>query len=109
MTHLWINGDEYHMAQGDVGFLISVVSQTGEGRHVLREHPALTNQSREPRLRGWLGTTNNVARYGQGLARITEISLGGRFRVERLNAEDTDAALKELGHPELAPELGKPD
>lgn len=101
MTHLWINGDDYHMVEGNIGFLVFVVPQTGEDHYVLREHPALANQSREPRLTGWLGTTDNVARYGQGLARITEISLGGRFRVERLNAEDTDAALKELGHPEL--------
>jgi hypothetical protein len=101
MTHLWINGDDYHMVEGNIGFLVFVVPQTGEDHYVLREHPALANQSREPRLTGWLGTTDNVARYGQGLARITKIARNGRFRIQRLEVGDADAALNELGYPEL--------
>lgn len=40
---------------------------TGSGTaYELRDEPGRTNMSHEPRLHGWLGTTDNVYRYALG-------------------------------------------
>jgi len=88
---------------GTIGFLVQVAPERGGERYHLSDRPPYTNQSHEPRLRGWCGTDNNVARFGCGLARITRCARNGRALVTQLEGAALSAALEELGFPELDP------
>jgi hypothetical protein len=99
---MWINGEISESAVGSVGFLIERRRDGGGPSHHISGSPAHTNQSHEPRLFGWCGTTNNVATYALGLVRVTGHSAGGRLRVRRLANAEQAAALESLGWPELA-------
>lgn len=77
--------------------------QWREPRYSVCARPGRTNQSGEPRLTGWLGTTDNVARYARGLVRVGARTPNDRCRVERLPDAEVPAALEALGFPELTP------
>lgn len=95
--------DAYSVEIGAVGFLIEKSHDlTGVTYYELRSRPAHTNQSNEPRLKGWCGTYNNVATYAQGLARVTKLCKNGRVQVVNLKPVDYPWALKSLGYPDLA-------
>ena len=73
-------------------FLVRVVNENNGGAESMHlyEHPARTNQSHEECIDGWLGTTNNVARYAEGAVEVSgDIGKNGRdaYRVKRINAE----------------------
>ena len=62
--------DSDYLEDGDY-YLIKVCPERGEDHWVLRDEPGRTNVSHEPRVEGWLGTTDNVARFGRGCVRAT--------------------------------------
>lgn len=96
----WIDTTDCEVNEGDVGFLVEVQDQNNASeRWSLRERPAHTNQSHEPRLTGWCGTTNNRAVFAHGLARIAKTNSNGRVKVEGVDA--TEELLDGLGYPEL--------
>jgi hypothetical protein len=103
MTAIWINEEhvDYSIKDGDVAFLIERVREAPgmPSTHVLRGRPAHTNSSHEPRLWGWCGTTDNVAVYAQGLAKIVRRAKNGRCLLARVTP--TEALLEELGYPNL--------
>jgi hypothetical protein len=105
MATLWIDeNNAYDHEVGRVGFLVSVKPQGRAERLDLRDRPAHTNQSHEPRLTGWCGETNNVNVHAQGLAEVVRVAKNGRILLR--TTEDPDAitaALEELGYPELDP------
>jgi hypothetical protein len=99
---MWIDSDTYGMQVGQVGFLVKTERHERgmPTRRHLQSRPAHTNMSNEPRLTGWCGTTNNVATFAEGLARVVRIAQNGRALVERV--KPTRAVLKSLGYPDLA-------
>ena len=102
MTSMWIGPDET-LSAGDVGFLIAktnVLRRTA-ARYELRNTPAHTNQSHEPRLHGWCGTYNDLSTNAQGMVRVERMAKNGRAFVRELEGEELAAALEELGYPEL--------
>jgi hypothetical protein len=101
IAQTWIDG--YELSVGDIGFLVEVCPEQRADYCVLQDRPAYTNQSHEPRLYGWCGTTNNVARFGQGVARVIRCAKNGRACVQALEGAELTAALEELGFPELDP------
>jgi hypothetical protein len=104
---MWIGGDDDQFNVGDVGFLVNTYHETKQwDTHRLRQHPPKTNQSFQPRLYGWCGTTNGVACYGMGLAQVVKVAKNGRAYVKHLSAEEATKLLNdELGYPELVDQL----
>lgn len=103
MSTKWIGPDE-DLRVGDVGFLIEISNPYKRTETwILRDTPALTNQSREPLLHGWCGSYNDTSTNAHGMARVVKVARNGRAQIERLSGEDLEAALEELGYPELAP------
>jgi hypothetical protein len=99
---LWIGSDPY-LSVGDVGFLVECQHNLqGWTRYSLQDVPACTNMGHAEQLHGWCGTTNDVAVYARGVAKVERLAKNGRVRVQRLFGADRAAALEELGYPELA-------
>ena len=104
MTTMWIGPDEM-LKVGDFGFLVQKSNDNnGWERYELRDTPAYTNRSIEPRLEGWCGTYNDVATYGCGMWRVERLARNGRAFIRKLEGGELGAALEELGYPELMPE-----
>lgn len=100
-TSRWIGPDPM-LEAGDVGFLIENANEnTGGSQFFLRDTPACTNQSHEPRLHGWCGTWNNVGTHGHGMARVERVAKNGRAFVVELTGDELNDALDECGYPEL--------
>jgi hypothetical protein len=90
---------------GDVGFLIELVQTTRNStRFELRDLPAYTNQSHQPRLYGWCGTTNDISCHAAGMAKVIRLARNGRALVQQIEGDELAAALDDLGFPELTPE-----
>lgn len=103
MTTKWIGPDET-MSVGDVGFLINFCNPIrGSDRYELRDIPAYTNQSHQPRLHGWCGSYNDLSTNACGMARVERVAKNGRALVRELEGDELAAALDELGYPELMP------
>lgn len=100
-NRIWIGPDD-RLEVGQIGFLIER-SNTLQGwrRHSLQTLPAHTNQSRQPRLVGWCGTTNDVAVHAHGLAQVVRLAENGRALVQLLADDELRPALEALGYPEL--------
>jgi len=102
MASKWIDND--YAKVGFVGFLIETCDESNgnRSRWSLDESPARTNRSREPQLRGWCGTTNNVAVFARGLGKIEKLSANQeRAFVRILEGDELADALETLGYPEL--------
>jgi hypothetical protein len=103
---LWIDGKNTcdatgYVADNEPAFLVEVYHENnGRTVHYLDRRPPHTNQSFKPQLNGWCGTTNNVARYGRGLAKIVRRAKNGRVLV--VPVEPTREVLETLGYPDLA-------
>lgn len=103
MTTRWIGPDPL-LAVGDMGFLVENYNEsTGGSQFFLRDTPAYTNRSHEPRLSGWCGTWNNIGTHGHGIARVIRVARNGRALVSSLEGAELAAALEEFGYPELMP------
>lgn len=101
MTGMWI-GPADNLAVGLTGFLVeNSHAIKGWERIELRDLPAYTNQSHQPRLTGWCGTYNDVATHARGVGRVVRMARNGRAYVEILTGDELTAALEELGFPEL--------
>jgi hypothetical protein len=97
----WIGPDDT-LSVGDVGFLINFSNVIrGSERYEVRDTPAYTNVSNEPRLHGWCGTYNDLSTHACGMVRVERIAKNGRAFVRELEGEDLATALDELGYPEL--------
>jgi hypothetical protein len=104
MTSMWIGPDD-SLTTGQTGFLVEKSNEVrGWTRYELRDIPAHTNQSNEPRLHGWCGTNNDLATFGRGLVRVTRVARNGRAFVVELKGDELQAGLEELGYPDLAAE-----
>lgn len=62
-------------AIGDTVYLIATDDlNTSAPEQLWAQHmPGRTNQSREVRVNGWLGTTNNIHRSARGRGRIVQV------------------------------------
>ena len=105
MTQTWIGPvDSCNLPDvGSIHFLIRISKAGGFTRYDLRDTPAYTNQSQEPTLDGWCGTYNDVATYGQGLAKVVRIAKNGRVLLTRVDpqSDEGQAYLEEMGYPDL--------
>lgn len=98
----WVDGDMGEKI-GDVGYVVSV-ERDGYSRWSLRDRPGHTNQSNEPRLEGWCGTTDNRALHAHGVGRIVAMNRrGDRLRVEYLEGRELAEFLVSDGYPRLVP------
>lgn len=99
----WIDAD-YDNQIGEIGFLVTRQNNIrGWTKTHVSQSPAHGNMDHMPHLKGWCGTTNDVAVYAEGLARIEQFSKNGeRAKVRLLNPAETAEALEDLGYPELA-------
>lgn len=90
-------------------FVVEVLHILKPGLHhmELRYWPGITNQSREQRLQGWLGNTNDIYRCAHGAVEIyADHAAGGRLRAQRIDAEELlrqRKAAEELFREEGAP------
>lgn len=103
---LWIGNEYISYHEGQTGFLVEIRKDNhgGISSYSLCDYPPRTNESREPRLDGWCGTTDNVACYGRGVARVERLARNGRAFIRRLDGDESRAVLDELGYPELMPD-----
>lgn len=111
MAQKWIDEqsneyEPYPEKVGDMGFLVQFSNEIkGSDRYSLRYTPAYTNNSNQPRLKGWCGTYSDLATYGLGVWKIVRIAKNGRTLVEEvLNGPERDAFLEEMGYPDLTDE-----
>jgi hypothetical protein len=100
---MWIDSNYgYDTLAGTVGYLVQRSNSNRRSVTVtLQDRPAYTNQSREPRLTGWCGETNNVSVTGLGMARVSRVAKNGRMLVTMLHGAELSAALESTGFPEL--------
>lgn len=99
---MWV--DSYDREPGRAGFLIRCKPDGRPARHYLGDRPGRKNLSREPVLRGWLGSTDNISEDALGLARIVRITDTGDRALIRLIPAGSDeevSALEFLGWPDL--------
>ena len=103
MDKLWIEEQE-EFNVGDSAFLISFFNEsTSSTRYVLRNTPAYTNRSNEPKLYGWCGTYNNIGTYGEGAWQVVRIAKSGRYLIKELTRSELILFLEDMGYPELIP------
>jgi hypothetical protein len=103
MTTKWID-EQPGYEVGSKAFLIMFsYENTGAEHYVLRDQPAYTNVSREPRLTGWCGTYNNLGTHGEGAWEVIRIAKSGRLLIQQLGGDALNEFLEEMGYPELAP------
>ena len=102
MTSMWIGPDET-LTVGQIGFLVEKRQiLKGWERQELRDVPAHTNVSNQPRLHGWCGTYNDLSTHARGMVRVERVVSNGRAYVRELEGAELAAALDGLGYPELA-------
>ena len=101
MTGQWIGPDET-LTIGQVGFLVEHHNTLqGWRRYDVRDLPAKTNQSLEPRLHGWCGSYNDVSTHARGMVKVERVAKNGRAYVRELDGDELAAALEEFGYPDL--------
>lgn len=105
MTTQWIGPNET-LSLGDTGFLIefSTPMNGGYQRWDLRDTPAHTNRSNQPRLCGWCGTYNDLSTNAHGMAKVIRVAKNGRCLIQSLEGDELQAALEDLGYPNLSAE-----
>lgn len=109
-THtMWIDHDphfEEHLGVGDTRFLINVYNSNREwDRYDLRDHPARTNVSNQPRAVGWCGTYNDTETHGCGVWRVTKVAKNGNLKIIKVTDKaELEEFLEEYGYPDLLSE-----
>jgi hypothetical protein len=99
----WI-GPAEDLEVGQAGFLIEFSNPYKRSETwVLRDTPAHTNDSHEPRLEGWCGSWNDTSTHAHGMAKVARVARNGRAQVVAITGAELTAALEELGYPELDP------
>ncbi len=103
MTTKWVDEQEQYKV-GDKAFLIEFYNENSGGtRYQLRDQPAYTNRTNEPRLTGWCGSYNNVSTDGGGAWKVVRIAKSGRYLIQELEGAELAEFLEEMGYPELVP------
>lgn len=103
MTTKWIDAQEQYNV-GDKAFLILFSHENDRVEsYVLRDQPAYTNQSHQPRLEGWCGSYNNTSTSAMGAWEVVRIAKSGRYLIQELEGEALNEFLEEMGYPELIP------
>lgn len=100
----WIDCMDFGV--GAIGYLASTDNSNTRSWNVLslRERPLRTNVSREPRLHGWCGETNNVSRTAMGVWKVVKTNAAGdRAQIVQVTGADLAAFLERDGYPELIP------
>lgn len=93
-------GDARHRFEaGDVGFLLELTPQNGASRIELRDSPARTARTLTDVLYGFIPGRTTVEALGA--AKVTEVARNGRGKVVTLWGPELEAALNELGYPEI--------
>lgn len=98
----WINGPGYDFeagcAPGDVLFVVYRQDQNRRdpGKECGQARPGHTNCSGEPRLHGWLGTTNNIYREARGCVEVLRVSKRDQTRIQVRPLADADPRVKAL-------------
>lgn len=101
MTTMWI-GPQEDLEVGSMGFLIEFSNPIQNSqRYTLRDTPAYTNQSYEPRLNGWCGSYNDTSTHARGFWKVVKVAKNGRAKIEEMTGEARAEALEEFGYPEL--------
>lgn len=95
----WIDGNGFDVV-GQAGFLTEHVAN-GRAWFTLDERPAHTNMSREPRLHGWCGETNNVSLFARGMARVVRVAKNGRVQVRAISGSELETELDRAGFPDI--------
>lgn len=99
-------GDARHKFNvGDIGFLLELTPSNGYSRIELRDSPARTAFTLTDVLYGIIGGKTTVEALG--VAKVTSVTKSGRGQVETLWGPDMDAALLELGYPDINKEAYK--
>ena len=101
---MWI--DSEYSKIGTIGYLVRTLNTSdGSDRYSLRERPARTNMSHEPRLTGWVGETNNRSSTAVGCYRVVRTNRAGdRAQIARVEGKELADFLASEGYPELIPE-----
>ena len=100
----WIDCDGDNVEPGRTGYLVRTLNtSTGRESWAIRDRPLRTNQTREPRLWGWCGETDNKSRTAQGVCKVARVNAAGdRCAVVRVVGAELAAWLEADGHPDLA-------
>lgn len=97
-------GDARHrFTVGDVGFLLELTPPNGQSRIELRDSPARTAFTLTDVLFGFIGGKTTVEALGA--AKVVEVARNGRGKVETLWGPALEAALTELGYPEISKDV----
>ena len=97
----WIGPDD-QLSVGDVGFLVEYSNAFKHSeQYALQDSPAYTNVSHQPQLYGWCGTWNDTSTNACGMVKVERVAKNGRALVRPLEGAELQAALEELGYPEL--------
>lgn len=100
---MWIGPFDYENHKvGDRAFLVRQSHNLrGSESYDLRDTPPQTNQSFEYRFKGWCGTYNDLATYGEGAVEIVKVAANGRLKIKQLEGEKLTAMLDDFGFPEI--------
>jgi hypothetical protein len=99
----WVDNPDFDKI-GTVRYLVAVDRAGQSTRWQLRERPARTNRSAEPRLFGWCGETDNRSVYAHGCVVVVGTNQArDRARIKSLDGEELRAFLEGDGYPELEP------
>jgi hypothetical protein len=63
--------------------------RSGGDSYYLSRRPGRTNMSHEPKVHGWLGTTNDIAAYAQGAVELYQ-NKGGHLRLRKIEPASVD-------------------
>ena len=101
-THTWVGPLRETYNAGEVYFMLRNENPTGSTFKYLRDVPAVTIDTMQSRLYGFVGSTDRgVQTYADGVVRIEAPLKNGRVLVEKLEGEALQAALNTLGYPDL--------
>ena len=96
----WVGDARHKFKVGDVGFLLELTPEVGQKRVELRDSPVRTAGSLIDILYGEV-TGGRTSVEALGAAKVVAVTPNGRGKVETLWGADLDAALEELGYPEI--------
>lgn len=96
----WAGDARHRFTVGEVGFLMELKPEYGQKRLEVRDSPVRTAGSLDDILFGEVSGGRTFVE-ALGVAKITEVAKNGRGKVQTLWGEDLDAALLELGYPEI--------
>ena len=97
----WVGDSRHKFKVGDLGFVLELTPANGAKRVELRDSPVRTAGSLIDVLFGVVsgGRTEVEA---LGVAKVIKVTPNGRGQIQTLWNEDMEAALQELGYPDIS-------